>query len=132
MSAEDVELVREAFDAYSTGGIGALIPFCPPDVVVYPLAEWVEDPVYEGHDGFRRLVAWLDDFDDLDWEIHEIREAGDRVLVRADLTGRMKASGLPVREEWGTVCSDFRDGMVGEWRFFRTWQDALKAVGPEE
>jgi hypothetical protein len=132
MSQENVELVREAVEAYNTGGIDALLPFFPPDVVVYPIPEWVEDPVYEGHDGFRRLIAWMDDFDDVGWEIQEMREARGGVLVRADLTGRMKASGVAVRQEFGIVGSDFRDGMVGEWRFFRTWPEALKAVGLEE
>jgi hypothetical protein len=74
----------------------------------------------------------MDDFDDLRWEIHEMRELPGRVLVRADLSGRMEASGVAIRQEWGTVGSDFRDGMVGEWRFFRTWPEALKAVGLEE
>jgi hypothetical protein len=96
---------------------------------LYPIPEWVEDPVYRGHEGVRKLSAWIDDFDDPGWEIHEIREARDRVLVRADLTGRMKASGVPIRQAWGIVCSDFRDGMIGEWRFFRTWEQALEAVG---
>jgi ketosteroid isomerase-like protein len=129
MSQENVEVVREALEAYSTGGVEALLDVCPPDVVLYPIPEWVEDSVYRGHEGVRKLVAWLDDFDDPGWEIHEIREVRDRVLVRADLTGRMKASGVPIRQAWGVVCSGFRDGMVGEWRFFRTWQEALEAVG---
>ena len=132
MSAEDVQLVREAFEAYNVEGIEALLHFCTPDVVVYPISEWVEDPVYEGHEGLRRLVAWTDDFDDLGFEIHEIREVRDRVLVRADLTGRMKASGVPIREAWSVVGSGFRDDMVGEWHFFRTWQEALKTMGLEE
>jgi hypothetical protein len=80
MSRADVELVRNAFEAYSTGGV--------------------------------------EHFDDVAWEIHEIRDTRDRVLVRADLTGQMKSWGVPIRHAWGTVCSDFRDGMVGKWRFF--------------
>ena len=88
--------------------------------------------MYKGHVGVRKLIAWLDDFDDLGWEIHEIREERDRVLVRADLTGRMKASGGVIHQAFGAVCSDFRDGMIGEWRWFRTWPEALKAVGLSE
>jgi hypothetical protein len=105
---------------------------CAPDVVMYPLAEWIEDPVYRGHEGARKLIAWTDDFDEAAWEIRQIRAVKDRVLMHADLTGRMKASGVPIRQEWGTVCSDFRDGMIGEFRWFRTWQQALEAAGLEE
>ena len=129
MSQDNVALMREAFEAFSVGGVEPLLLLCPADVVWYPLAEWVEDPVYRGRDGVRKLLAWLDNFDDIAWETHEIREVEDRVLTRADLTGRMKASGAPIRQEWGVVCSDFRDGMIGEFRWFRTWQQALEAVG---
>ena len=39
---------------------------------------------------------------------------------------------VPIRQQMGYVFSDFRDGMVGEVHSYRTWQQALKAVGLEE
>jgi len=79
MSHEDVELVRSAIETLNAGGIEAVLPFYPPDVVMYAIAEWVEDPVYRGHDGVRRLTAaWTENFDDFTWEIHEIRDVQGR------------------------------------------------------
>jgi ketosteroid isomerase-like protein len=133
MSQENVEIVRRAFDAFSVGGIEALLPFYPPDVVWYSVAEWLEDPIYRGHDGTRRLTAtWTDNFDDWAWEVHEIRAVGTRVVALAEMTGRTKDSGVPIHQPIGIVSSDFRDGMIGQVRFFTSWPEALKAVALAE
>jgi ketosteroid isomerase-like protein len=133
MSQENVESVRKGFEAFNAGGIEAFLPLCPPGLVWYPVAEWVEDPVYRGHDGARKLAAsFTENFDDWAWEVHEIRDAGDRVLVLTEMTGRIKDSGVPIRQQIGIVNSDFRDGMAHEARFFLSSQDALKAAGLAE
>ena len=133
MSQQNVELVPKVMTAFSTGGIGAALPLCAQDVVWYPSTEWLEDPAYRGRDGLRRASAiWTDNFDDVAWEVHEIRDVQERVVVLAELDGRIKDSGVPIREAFGIVVSDFRDGMIGEFRAFLTWQGALEAVGLRE
>ncbi len=130
MSQENVELVRITFDAVSVGGTEAGLPFFADDVILYPVAEWAEDPAYHGHDGVRRMIAiWTHPFEDFAWEVHEIRGVDERVLVRTEMTGRIKGSVAPIRERYSIVCSDFRNGTIGEVRFFQTWQEALKVVG---
>jgi hypothetical protein len=132
MSQENVELVAAAFEAYNAGGIEAVLPLCPPDVVMYPFPEWVEDAVYRGHDGVRRLVNWLEEFDRPRWDVHELRAADSRVLARCDLVARTNASSVPIRQPWAVICSGFRGHMIGEWRWFQTWRDALDVAGLEE
>lgn len=130
MSQANVELVRKAFEAYNVGGIGALLPFLASDVVWYPAPEWPEDPLYEGHQGSRKLDAlWVENFDDYGWEAHEIRDLHEVVLALAEVRGRAKASGAPFRQQQAIVASDFRDGTIGQIRFFVTWQQAREAVG---
>jgi len=132
MSHENVDMVRKAFEAYSAGGIESLLPFYAPDVVLYPDPEWPEDSVYEGHHGARKQDAlWVDNFDDYGWEAHEIRDLDEVVLALAETTGRAKASGAPFRQQQGIVASDFRDGTIGQVRFFTTWQQTLEAAGLE-
>jgi ketosteroid isomerase-like protein len=129
MSEEHVELVRGLFEAHRTGGIEAVLPSYPNDVVVLPGPEWIEDAVYHGHDGMRKLEAsFADNFDAWGWEVHEIRDLGDRVVALVEMTGRIKGSGVAIRAPQGIVLSDFRGDQVGEVRFFGTWQEALKAV----
>jgi ketosteroid isomerase-like protein len=133
MSRENVEAVRVAWDAFDRGGVEALLRLLPQDVVWYPVEEWLEDPVYHGHDGARNLIAaFTANFDDWGWEVQELRDAGTRVVSLVDMIGRIKPSGVPIRQPMGVVHSDIRDGMLGEARFFLTWQQALEAVGLSE
>ena len=64
-------------------------------------------------------------------EVHEIRPLGDDVLVHATLAGRT-SSGASIQQPFGAVCSDFRDGLVAETRYYRTWEEALASVGQPE
>jgi ketosteroid isomerase-like protein len=134
MSQANVEIVRRAFEAYNAGGVEAVLPFYAADVILYtPRITSSEDSVYCGHDGARRMeTAFADYFDEFAWEIHEIRDARERVLVRATMTGRIKDSDAPIRQRAAAIVSDFRDGLIGEIRFFTTWQQALAAVGLEK
>jgi len=56
MSQENVELVRQTFAAFAEHETEAAVPFNAPDVVIYSMPEWPDDPVYHGHDGFRKLA----------------------------------------------------------------------------
>jgi len=132
MSQANVEMVRKALAAFKSGGMDAVLAFYAPDVVCYAVSEWLEDPVYRGHEGALRLTAWTDNFDDVAFEANEIREVPEQVVVLAELTGQIKDSGVPIRQAFGVVYSDFRDGMIGEVRYFTSWQQALEAVGLEE
>jgi hypothetical protein len=80
----------------------------------------------------RILVEWTENFDDFEFEIHEIRAVGDRVLLLAELVGTIKGSGVPVRQPLGAIWRDFRDEQLGEGRFFMTWREALEAAGLSE
>jgi ketosteroid isomerase-like protein len=130
MSRENLELVRKTVELFGAGGTEALLACYATDVIVYSVPGWVEDPVYRGHDGIRRLMAlWTENFDDIAFDLHEIRESQERVLALFELTGSIKGSGVPIRQPFGAVSADFRDGRIGEIRFFLGWDDALKAVG---
>jgi hypothetical protein len=83
MSDENVEIVRRSFEAYASGGIEATLPFYAPDFVWDPGPEWVEDTIYRGHDGVRRLDAiLLENFDGYSLELHEIRAVGSLQSAR--------------------------------------------------
>ncbi|HEY4428051.1 MAG TPA: nuclear transport factor 2 family protein [Solirubrobacteraceae bacterium] len=133
MSQENVELARKLFEAHRAGGIDAVLPFYPSDVRMSPGRNWVEEPVYHGHEGVRTLNGlFAENFDDWGWVVHEIRDAGDQVVALVEMTGRIKGSGVPVSTRQGIVASDFRAGTVADLRFFDSWEEALEAVGLEE
>ena len=130
MSQDNVDIVRSAFAARQSDGSEAALRFFASDVVWLPAEEWPDGAEYRGHDGMRRLTAsFSENFDDLAFDVHELRDVGDRVLVRVDLTGIIKDSGQTIRQPRGFVVSDFRDGRFGHIQTFASWQEALDAVG---
>ena len=132
MSEENVELTKRAYAAFATGGVEATLPYFAPDAVFHPFPEWPGDTEYRGHEGFRALFAeWTESFDGFEMPVHEFREVGERVLTLGETAGRIKASGVPIRQPLGVVLN-FRDGMIGGFVSFLTWREALEAAGLSE
>lgn len=132
MSQANVELVGRAFAAYGAGGVEAVLPFYAEDVVWFAASEWPEDAAYQGYAAVRRQDAdWHASFEDYGWEVHEIRDVQDRVLVLAEMTGRTRDTSMLVRQQVGLVAG-FRGEKIAEVRAFNTWQEALDAVGATE
>jgi ketosteroid isomerase-like protein len=133
MSQENAELVRRSFEAHAAGGIDAALRFYALDFVWYPGPGWVEDEVYRGHEGARRLdEIFSSSFEDYVLDLHEIREVGDHVLALYEATGRIRDSGATIRQPIGIVAGRFRDGTIGEVRSFFGWEAAIESVQPAE
>jgi ketosteroid isomerase-like protein len=138
MSQEKVEVVHRLIEAWNTGGLDEMLRRLPEDVVWFPFPEWPDGAeARHGHEGVRELMeAWTDNFDEYTTDAQEIRDLGDRVLVLGEIAGRIKGSGVPIRQPLGYVLSDFRTGQFGEAfgeaHFFLTWTDALEAAGLSE
>lgn len=133
MSEENVEITRRAFDLFVAGGIEAALVCFASDVVAHPFPEWVEDSEYRGHDGQRALVTvWTENFDEFGFTVSERRELGDKVLTLGETYGRIKGSGVPIRQPLASVFSNFHDGMIGEIHYFTSWAQALEFVGLRE
>jgi ketosteroid isomerase-like protein len=132
MSQENVEIVRQAYKRFAAGGVEAAQASFARDVVFYAFPEWPGPSEYRGHDGLQALLTeWIENFDDFEIEVCEVREVGDRVLVLAETVGRIKGSSVPIRQPLGTVW-DVRDGQIGGGRNFLTWLEALEAAGLRE
>jgi ketosteroid isomerase-like protein len=133
MSRPNADLVRRSFEAHARGGIEAAIPFYAADLTWHVGPGWVEDGIYRGHDGARRLDAvFMENFEDYALEVHELRAVEDRVLALFEATGRIRGSGAPVRQQVGLVMSDFHDGTIGAVRSFFSWKEARDAMGLAE
>jgi ketosteroid isomerase-like protein len=134
MSQENVEIVRQAYEAFNRGDIGgAVANIAAPDFeyVSTGVIPGMEE-VYRGPEGFRRfLEGFWAEFDDPQAEINEITEADDLVLVSLTLLGRGKQSGAEagwsIFQLW-TV----RDGKAVGGQAFTSRHEALEAAGLRE
>ncbi len=82
-----------------------------------------------------RLRRWFrelhDLYDDLDTEILEVQDLGDRLVVVFVIRGRGSNSGI-VNENTLAHVVAVRQGKVSETRDYRSRADALEAVGLSE
>jgi ketosteroid isomerase-like protein len=136
MSQEDVDVFRKSADALNSGGVEALLEFCPEDVVWYPFPDAPESADgFHGHDGIREVVGgWTDSFDEFTVTVGEIRDLGDSLVALGEIAGSIRGSDVPVRQPMGMIAWDFRGGKLGaaRSRFFPSWEEALEAAGLRE
>jgi ketosteroid isomerase-like protein len=134
MSEENVEIVRAWFARLGAGDPAP--DMCDPGVQI---RNWAESPVpgpYDGHDG---LLEWWRDIHDPEMglemeffaleEVHEIDE--ERVVTIQRATGRGRASGIEVEQQWGSIIS-VRNGKISSAHGFASREHALEAAGLSE
>lgn len=127
------ELVRRMFDAYNSRDVEALLAVLHPSVRIHSLITEGQPADYHGHQGAREwFTAVSDVFDDWSSVIDEIRPVADQgAAVAFTVTVTGSASGARIDQSyWQGIRS--RDGLVDYVGFFRSEEDALSALGPEE
>jgi ketosteroid isomerase-like protein len=127
--ADNVELVREGFEALESGGVDELLPFIHPEFeVTTPPALTIEPDTYRGHDGIRR---YFDSFYDVMDEIHflpdEFIAVGERVVVPIRLVARGKETGIEAEQRVFQVWS-LRDEKAIRVEVFAAREEALEAA----
>jgi ketosteroid isomerase-like protein len=128
VSEESVERLRALYAAFNASGqvdlevLTSDVEFIQPEV---------GQSAYVGREGVARGVQeLLDVFDDVRAEPEEFFTAGSYVVVFVRLSGRARASGVPVEFPLAHVFR-FRGELVDQWHAYPDRGDALKAAGLE-
>jgi ketosteroid isomerase-like protein len=130
MPEERAAPMLNAIEAFNEGGVEAALPYLHPEIEWVAPPEWLEDPVYEGHDGMRRLAAyWTELFDQYRLELERVVDTGDdRVVILLSQLGRISGSADQVEGPIGYV-AEFRDGLVSRVEIYFSWEKTLEAAG---
>ena len=132
MSEENVEVVRQAFDAWNRGDHEALLRMWGEDAEFYPLRAQLEGRAYRGPDGLREFIDELaDEWTDVRFEVDEIRDAGEQMVGSGRFRARGRASGVDINVPLGVV-GVVRSGRIVYARFFSDPSEALEAAGLSE
>jgi ketosteroid isomerase-like protein len=126
MSQENVETVEAIYNAWKSGVSAREF--------IHPELEYVNPPdaVEPGtRVGRRNLARIRDVYDGVEVRPYRVLDAGDDVVVLATLAGTSRGAGVPVDIDQGYVWT-IRDGQAVRFRWFRTPQEALEAVGLRE
>jgi uncharacterized protein len=132
MSEENVEMARRGYEAFNRGDIdGAVADFAPDFEYVAAGALPGFGDVARGR-GFRRLVeTFWREFDEPNLEVHELIDAGDRVVASTTMRGRGKHSGAETSLDLWVVWTE-RNGAVVRAQEFESRTEALEAAGLSE
>jgi len=131
MSQQNVEVVREGWDAWIRGDLPGLLRQLDPDVVwdTSHFHDWPES-TYHGIEGVERFLReWRDIWDGLELIVEDIRAAPDgRVLSLILQRGKGHSSGLEMEMETAQVAT-VRNGKVTRLDNYEDRAEAFEAAG---
>jgi ketosteroid isomerase-like protein len=132
MSEENKELIRRGIEAFNRRDVEGLQAICTTDFELVPLRAAMEGTTYSGPDA---IAAAFQDFDesweDLRYEVDDIRAAGNRVVAITRLRGRGRQSGAGIDQAVALVFC-VRDGKAASMRSYTDLDEALEAAGLSE
>jgi ketosteroid isomerase-like protein len=133
MSQENVEIVRNAFDASTRDDMDGVLRLCDENIVVTQPKELPGvSPQQRGHSGVLEAFSiWPEQWDDYYIEILRTADSGDDVVVTARTGGRGKQSGVEVKMEFAFVFT-VRNQKIVELQIFMREDEALEAAGLRE
>jgi uncharacterized protein len=129
---ENLVIVRRGYEALNSGDLAQALALFDPEVEVRPGVDVPDldfEEVYRGPEGFVQFHAKMSEiWDDLRWEPERYIPAGDQVVVFIRFNGVGRASGVPVEQPIGHVCT-MRDGKLIEHVTYWDRNLALEAAG---
>jgi ketosteroid isomerase-like protein len=132
MSRENVEAMRVAMEALNRRDADAFGAFFADDAEIVPVRGALEGTVYRGPDAAAQYCAAVDEsWDNLAWEIEDMRDSGNWVLALGRIRGEGRGSGVTIDARAGWIAR-FSDGVLTSFRTYADRSEALKAVGLSE
>jgi ketosteroid isomerase-like protein len=132
MSHENVEIVRQMYEAFNGGHVDAFLQHCVPEFEFRDLPQLPGSGVFVGPDDFRTWWGQLTDaFEDLRFDPDDYVDAGDCVVVAIHATGSGKGSGAKVEMHMSNVWT-LNHGMVVRLNTYTDHAEALRAAGLRE
>jgi ketosteroid isomerase-like protein len=137
MSQENVEIVRQVYEASARRDPEAVLSLYDPDVEWdmsrHPMSQVFENlGVRHGHEGLRAWFRdWYEVFDDFEHHCEELINAGEHVVSVGIDTGRGRGSGIAVERRIAGVWT-IRNGKIVRVAWFPTRAEALEAAGLSE
>lgn len=131
MPRDNVEIVREGFDAVAREGWQALLPMLHPEFELTTPPELAMEPdTYRGDAGMRRYFESFEEaMEDIRIEPEgELVGAGDKVFVPFMLSARGRETGIEAEQHAFQVWT-MRDGRALRVEIFASREDALAAAG---
>jgi ketosteroid isomerase-like protein len=133
MSDENVDLARQAYEAWNRGELEWLLDHMTEDFEFRPGLGFSDiDPVIRGKEGWRRFAeTWREAWEDITVTVGRIEDLDDRIVALLTFAGTGRGSGVEVSVRVGHVAT-VTEGRVSKLVSITGWEEALEAVGLSE
>jgi ketosteroid isomerase-like protein len=132
MSQGNVEAMRTAMEAFNRRDGERFGELLAEDAEIVPVRAALEGTVYRGPNAAVQYCAAVDEsWEDLRWEVEEIRDGGEWVLALGRIRGGGRGSGAAIDAKAGWVAR-FKDGRMTSFHTYANRAHALAAVGLSE
>jgi ketosteroid isomerase-like protein len=132
MSQESLDAVRRTLAAFNSGEVEQVLASVHPEFEARIAPELSAEPdTYRGASGVQRYFdSFREAFEQIRFEVEELTDAGDTVVVGLRMTAIGKLTGIPVEQRnagvWTVV-----EGRVARIDTYVTVEEALRAAGEE-
>ena len=129
MVTHGAELIRQAFEAINQRDLEEARALADDDADFYPIRSQLEGTTYRGPDGFADAIsaAW-EDWDELRFDVEEIRELSDGLVAFVRFQARGSSSGVDLDVPTGWHIRVGGDKLVYA-RAYSKPEEALRAAG---
>jgi ketosteroid isomerase-like protein len=132
VSQENVEIVLRANGDLNREGLAGLLGYFSPRIEWHTTGRFPDAGTYRGLDGVRQMFGEFEaDIVGLAYDIDDVRDAGQWVVVSGRMTGRGRVGDAPIDRPLHTAIR-LADGKYVEVRQFDAAADALAVAGLEE
>jgi ketosteroid isomerase-like protein len=129
MSRENIEALRDVYEALAGGDLDTVLAFFATDTVWDDRKLRPEGAIHRGRDSMQaEMAAWFATWDNYSWTVEEMIDADDRVVAIGRERGVAKQSGVEIDHRVALVHA-FRDGLIVETTVYGDPREALTAVG---
>jgi ketosteroid isomerase-like protein len=132
MSEENVRVMRTAMEAFNRRDGTGFDAVLANDAEIVPVRSALEGTVYRGTGaGSQYCIAVEETWDDLRWEVEEMRVGAGWVLALGRIRGQGHDTGVAIDSKAGWL-AHFRDGLITRFQTYANRAKAVEAVGLSE
>ena len=132
MSQQNVEMMRGVVEAFNRGDGKAFDRCLASDAEVVPVRAALEGTIYRGPDAGTQYCTAVDQsWENLRWEVEEIRDGGEEILATGHIRGEGRDSGVAIDARAGWL-AHFSEGRITRFQTFANRDEALEAAGLRE
>jgi ketosteroid isomerase-like protein len=135
MSQENVDAFKRGLEAGNRGDVETMLEELDPEIEWHSALHALlggQQTVFRGHDGVREMIGDLyEAFGEIQIEISEIRDLGDRLVAIGRSRARGKASGVETETPLAML-TEVKNGKTISIRAYLDPKEALEAAGLSE